>query len=297
MSDWQRTCLFLNVTSDYLPRIMQVPSGASTVLRSDVRWHPNVLPHQESWEDDSWRADEDSDQEDAYCGLVVSRLPIRDVTLEETLESMASTRRAEDDVVRAIRLVKSADPAPFVSWDQSTDPSDAGIGRTIRCDMEKAWPFLVPEHRPACVLGKKDLDQVQGVLDDLARLDVAGAGEDIRRLRRAIGRFDLAWNRDRGDDQIIDLAIALEAMFLSREEGKGRVIARRVCFCLEAKYPSDGTLVNDVEGWYDVRSRIVHGENVDSAMNPTVRGMREIVRRCIREALKDPDSLATIRSI
>ena len=91
--------------------------------------------------------------------------------------------------------------------------------------------------------------------------EVTGSGA----LANAVRRFSYASERDRPDDQLVDLMIAAESIFLSDSgapEGRGELryrLALRAAFFIDSKEYSKKELYRHMRRAYDARSALVHG--------------------------------------
>ena len=112
-------------------------------------------------------------------------------------------------------------------------------------------------------------------------------------LRRAVSRFNLAYERQSDEDKLIDFWVALEGLFLRKEMGelsfKGAV---RIAHFLGQSTDGRWRLYQEAKKSYTVRSKIVHGERVDEAKLEAARSQtEEIIRAALRAVVLDPKSL------
>ncbi|MDD5434862.1 MAG: HEPN domain-containing protein [Nitrospira sp.] len=97
---------------------------------------------------------------------------------------------------------------------------------------------------------------------------------DIRKIHRqggrgyldvALRRFGYAGERHLPEDQVIDLLIAAESLFLNDEEGKKNVgeksfrLSLRAAMFIDIEPEKQGKIYNHIKKAYDIRSTIVHG--------------------------------------
>jgi len=120
-------------------------------------------------------------------------------------------------------------------------------------------------------------------------------------MRIAIERFNYAIDRVRPEDKLLDLAIALEALFVVRADydAGSRIsdqIAQRCCLYLES-LRHDHALLSEVKAWYRVRSTIVHGGDPGDDLTAAIGGLGQLTRRTIKKELLEPGSLARLRAL
>jgi hypothetical protein len=125
----------------------------------------------------------------------------------------------------------------------------------------------------------------------LERLDTSPTQK--KGLSRALDRFNLAYERARDEDKLIDFWVALEGLFLRGEMGelsfKGAV---RIAHYLGQSPAERWRLYQDAKKAYAVRSKIVHGERVKETDLETVPlRIEEMLRLVLRAVVLDPKSL------
>jgi hypothetical protein len=97
-------------------------------------------------------------------------------------------------------------------------------------------------------------------------------------------RFNMYFERDLVEDQLLDLAICLEALFTNPGE-KTEVtyrISRRIGRLLGTTQPERVAMIKTAKDIYDVRSRLVHGTYVDP--QELLENVQELIR-IVREAI------------
>ena len=115
----------------------------------------------------------------------------------------------------------------------------------------------------------------------------------------ALRRFNLSFERQQPDDQIIDLMIAAESLFLSDMGDKGELsyrLALRAAKFVESSRYKPREVFDLMRVAYGIRSKLVHGgslniiklpNNPDAGLGELVTEMKEILRLAISKALSD----------
>jgi Apea-like HEPN len=120
----------------------------------------------------------------------------------------------------------------------------------------------------------------------------------------SLRRFDMASDRERMEDRIVDLMIAAESLFLhdagpARERGemRYRLAVRAAGYVQSANY-NRRQVYDLLREAYDVRSTVVHGgtikhsklpDKTDASLGEFVLAVEEVMRAGIKKALVDPD--------
>ena len=116
----------------------------------------------------------------------------------------------------------------------------------------------------------------------------------------ALRRFNLTFERQQLDDQIVDLMIAVESLFLNYQGNRGeqrfRLALRAAKFVESPRYDPRQVFALMREA-YDIRSDLVHGGSIkkiklpdipDAKLGDLVLASEEILRLGIRKTLGDP---------
>ena len=218
--------------------------------------------------------------------------------------------RAMDEVVTAMRLLKPGGVWLPVIWAQEQtangDDEDGEEGltpRVLRMHLGGRWEACLPhiqqppdqKYEPY-ELRTEDIKELQDVLDGLSRRPLDGRDSERSRIEIAINRFNMAFDRPRREDEVIDLSVALEALFVNlRETDIASHVSNRSATYLEESFQSIKELSGQVKRWYRVRSSIVHGGESPRDLSAVVGGLATVVRRSLRKALADPASLTLVR--
>ena len=90
---------------------------------------------------------------------------------------------------------------------------------------------------------------------------------DDRRMFIALERFNLAYEKKRFEDNIIDYVIAFEALFGTKEKSRiGMRIELKSGFLIEDSKEKITGIYKFMKGVYDLRSKIVHGDKIKIPM-------------------------------
>jgi hypothetical protein len=90
---------------------------------------------------------------------------------------------------------------------------------------------------------------------------------DDRRMFIALERFNLAYEKKRFEDNIIDYVIAFEALFGTKEKSRiGMRIELKSGFLIEDSKEEITEIYKFMKGVYDLRSKIVHGDKIKIPM-------------------------------
>lgn len=174
------------------------------------------------------------------------------------------------DILTALRLIRAGDVGVHAFFEKNDLPrtSNPTSSMYIRNDQ------ILRGHGPKYTLMKDDLPILRYLLDALRRLRTQqqpkkgkqlsqrGTEQYYGDLTLALGRFNQSYVRNRGEDRIIDLTIALESSLFSKQETelRYRFVLRGTALLAMAGAkdwePHKGKAFLQV--MYDVRSSIVH---------------------------------------
>ena len=186
------------------------------------------------------------------------------------------------DGLSAFRLYKAGKIfADFMWW---------GFG-----DNRSIMPYHAPPFSEWYQIKEADLENIRTIFLRLNKLP----SSIEKRFRVAIDRFNRTYEERRADDEIIDYAIALEALFFSDNKAPinsaGHFIGMG-CSMLLGKNREEREEVYDfLVKAFEIRNKIVHGAVVDlpiKVLNEEYRfeefsnDMQEYVRRSIRKLIE-----------
>jgi hypothetical protein len=126
--------------------------------------------------------------------------------------------------------------------------------------------------------------------DTIKRIDLEGHAT----LNIALRRFNYAYERNNPEDKLIDFMVAFEALFFKEgesEEFRNR-LSIRVSRFLEREFEQRKLLAKKMKGFYDARSKVVHGEKVQ-LKDDFVKAVEDFLRRSTKlflESLKTSNS-------
>ena len=156
-----------------------------------------------------------------------------------------------EKLVLALRLISDVPVATHSFWYVDTNPLLAIVPpRYVRHET------LLPLANPATpyVIRQETADRLEKLWPEL-ELRITDP-----RLELAVRRLDDSYYRKRPDDRLIDLWIALEALFLAYGKGELRFrAALTIAHFLRTSQADRLALFKEVQESYDLRSKMVHG--------------------------------------
>jgi hypothetical protein len=183
-----------------------------------------------------------------------------------------------DRTVTALRLLKpGAASHPLVShrleYPRFGTPSPLGFAGDV-------WS-------PAAAVLGTDYTLAPQDVPDLVALLSAHWPAVHGRADLALTRFDYAYERARPEDRLIDLWVALEALFLGREEQQELAYraALRVAHFVEAPGAARERAFREVKRSYSDRSKVVHGDRASGDVGQTVEYLESVLRKALRKVV------------
>ncbi len=273
----EMTGLLVNVQCDHVPHEFNMGSGMIIKLTREFEVDEMYLMFAVGQEE--YMQIVDWGRESMYALVAPLEAPTHVTAVTDP--AFVSARDSLRDIVTAIRIIKTPWVGTPLMW----------VGdRVLRSGWDIASDYIWGGPRP-CRIGKKDLHDIQDLLRQIAVCRAQSEDEERRRLGTAIDRLNSAIDRGRTEDKIVDLFIAIEALFHNEDEWVrvGRCVHRRVSEYVGREH--------DIETWYSIRSRIVHGGHIDADLTPVTEGLTRVVRRALRKAMAAPSSLSEIRAL
>ena len=188
-------------------------------------------------------------------------------------------------VVTALRVLHAGQVAVPLNYSWQRTATHVTAGTLLRM-----LPYV---KSPAYHLGA-------GELESIRHLQVAHEATSERGYRLATRRFDSSYDRLQEEDRLLDLWIALEALF-APDGQRGEItykVSRRIPFALSDERGRRVEISNLVKRSYDARSKIVHGDlvpDLKSIVDETEDVLRNALRRrwLERQGQKEPKRVVT----
>lgn len=176
-------------------------------------------------------------------------------------------------IVTAMRLHKSGNVSVNVIADWHAETSDQGTPSYL-------WSMVIPSFHSSYEAGPEDIGDVSILAEQLA------GAEDLR-FTHALRRFEASYRTELADEMLIDYWIALEALFLGKNETQELAFkaAIRIARYLANSADEGKTLFDLVKRSYSVRSKLVHGVVVEHPGEITGQ-TQDVLRRSLKKALQ-----------
>jgi len=183
------------------------------------------------------------------------RLPRNPCLLEQQfqlpVDQMSDTNVATanfNEVITALRLLKEGCVERQITYTRLEYPGQLGdVGHSIRA-INKRHPIS-----QSYTLSEADLPDLEQILTAIK------SGRIPVRLQTAVDRVNFAAERDRAEDQILDLLIAMEAIFGDSQGAIGYKIGLRCAVFAENDYEERNRISKLINDAYSRRSALVHG--------------------------------------
>ena len=185
-------------------------------------------------------------------------------------------RQQHERALMALRLLGPGRVAMSVTYSMPAGPGGSfALGAGLEDLVGAGAPQLGETCRLSAIIGPR------------LRLLIAAcdAEADDARLAFAFRRFAMSYDRERPDDHLVDGWIALESLYgdPAQREGIAERLADRMSMELESDDKKRSTLRRKVLSYYDIRSRLVHG---NSDLPPeTVAKVAKRTNELLRRAL------------
>jgi len=222
----------------------------------------------------------------------------RELSEELQAQFLDNQRMMEEsiaDLVVSLRLLK---PGLVGLSGRVTGTFSSYLGSGYNMSPGRApWPFHMPTY-------SFDPSDVDNLLELWLRLHSVGA-RNTKHLILAARRFSYKGDRTRVDDQLVDLIVAAEALFLgdADEDARGELrfrLSSRAAAYVHDPVRSNRSIFRLLMAAYRLRSRLVHGGDakpvkVDGEQF-TAEQMVEVVENLLRAALKQAFQEASAKS-
>lgn len=212
--------------------------------------------------------------------------------------------RAAAQAITALRLLHAGDVGTAAAIRTAAPPylGHVGSGATSMND------FRSPRSMGSTSQYRLEHEEVGTLCQILSQLANPQTQSQLRDLAVGLRRFNQAYSRERVEDKIIDLTIALESSLLSdqKEELRYRLATRGAAILSNRRDPEDTYSV--LRALYDARSKIVHGGKAlgEIAKNGRISGIsantllpraEQIAREVFREYLARTNFQTSLRMI
>lgn len=201
--------------------------------------------------------------------------------IEQSFKEFPSINVADDyfkNLVTALRLLK-----PGRVESQVTRTNYPHKGQIVTSEMMIGQPGGFPIDK-SYSLSQSDVPELQSLFEAIQNKTLP------QRLVMAISRINFASERIRPEDQLIDLMIAVEALY----GGDGKTDLRyklglRCAAYLETTLESRREILSFMKKAYDKRSSLVHGSNSKKGLSTeaVVNELRRIVQVSIKQMIED----------
>ena len=172
--------------------------------------------------------------------------------------------------------------------DTATDdelPKQSGI--EIVKDMEILWRLahgaLAPDLKCIGSAPPRTWNWLKNIWNDVSRLHPTL----LRSLAVATKRYFYVLNKRDPEDQIIDFCIFLESLLLKGSEKMELTdkLCRRAAFLISPDDEKWYERTRQFKNIYNIRSKIVHGKNIDPNELPSTPQLEEYMRKILRAIL------------
>jgi hypothetical protein len=183
-------------------------------------------------------------------------------------------------LVRALRILKSGAVSPTLFMQSATIQTFGSTG------THTSWSGSLDRFGPTYQFDQSDVEPAKELYAGQVVLQMDA------RLEIALHRLDVAYERARAEDRIIDYWIGLEALYLRRNENAELAYraALRVAYALETDPVPRKRMRKKVAASYNARSDIVHGAANTSA-SKWAEFTESVLRRSLKRAILEPGSI------
>lgn len=199
-----------------------------------------------------------------------------------------------EDVLSALRLLKKGE----FSCPGVVSTNEAWLLKSgLQFQLRATHPFGFGNYE----LADKDVGKLQIIWNQLT----SEKFYNRTFLNAALRRFNMAFDRRRGDDRLVDLMIASESLFLNdvgNAAGRGELrfrLAVRVAKFIDSPRYKPRQVFHLMRDAYDLRSKVVHGDTIKTAklpdnsaatLNEFISELEEVMRLGIQKALINPEA-------
>lgn len=198
----------------------------------------------------------------------------------------------ENSIVDGLRIFKTGRVFPITSTYRAKGVFEFGVGFSFERQVP---PFMKEKYQ----LDKSEFDEFKQFWNRKNKSDTS----DRKYLDVAIRRFSQANDRSNDEDEIIDLMIASESLFLASDGGnQGELsyrLSHRAAMYLGSSLENQKYMFNFMRSAYNVRSKIVHGDTPDlpkkqdgnkyESLKDFCRDLEEYLRQGVKKAIASKD--------
>lgn len=192
--------------------------------------------------------------------------------------------RARDslvDLITALRLYQEGRLVAGLLISATFHNSEWSIGGETIWTSVSSVDFF--EEEPVYELQKSDIPKVDCLLLNIRKWRKDGI---LDKIKIALQRFHSAYHGNI-EDRLIDQMIAFESLYLGNEQELTYRLALRTAFLLDKDKNAREAIFSDMKKAYDLRSKIVHGDNPPNGykLGVIVPKTKEYLRQSIRKFL------------
>jgi hypothetical protein len=216
-------------------------------------------------------------------------------------DKAAGGERDVNKILAALRLIKAERVWTPLVWTVVWSEDGECVGSSA-ANYGSRWDALEPQiglddpfgsdlFPHPYLLEASDIPKLGSLVGEMVHLE-AISSMGAMRIRLALKRFSSSYERASKEDDLIDLWVALEALF-SREDDQDDERTRRLC--RRASSFVEGAPLNTesfLRESYRYRSAVIHGR-LPADLPELVMSTEAICRNAIRRALTDVDALRT----
>ncbi|KKL18374.1 hypothetical protein LCGC14_2476160 [marine sediment metagenome] len=132
----------------------------------------------------------------------------------------------------------------------------------IQSVAEVGWKEEYYAYPTAVITAKSPPDSLTGIALINRAKEI---GEDITKeglefLESSVRRFNYAYERQKGEDKIVDHMISFESLFLTNEKNLGLKLSLRAAVLLAKENDKREKIYRNLRNTYKIRNKVVHGE-------------------------------------
>ncbi|MDP8965798.1 MAG: HEPN domain-containing protein [Cyanobacteriota bacterium] len=170
------------------------------------------------------------------------------IPINKQVQILTPTTRIFDEVITALRLLKEGRVERQDTYMRPEYPGQLAVVNTHMGKINQRFPIS-----QTYALSETDMPALIEILTAIK------SGRIPVRLQTAVDRVNFAAERDRADDRLLDLLIAMEALFGDSQGAIGYKIGLRCAVFVENDYEKRSRITQLINDAYSRRSALVHG--------------------------------------